>query len=460
MEIRKSLMIIAIILLNAIFTGAQTTAFVRVNVIPMDKERILTNQTVIVRKGVISRIGVSGKIRIPADAVKIDGRGKYLMPGLVDFHVHLRDKSELASYLLFGVTTVVHMSGPTGNVPDIIALRKEIRDNKLLGPNIYTTGRILDGDPPIYPGVSTAISTPEEAKKAVEEQYRAGVDFIKVYNNLSSVLLTAIIEAAHQRGLAVLGHIPRHEGRQQAMQTALNSKLDMIAHSEEFFFTYFYGDIDNIVKSGRIPQLDLTEIPRVVNLVKDSGTAVTPNLSFVAMTRRQIDNFDSVLSDPEIKYLHPDVLAMWRNQNPTLRPDFKRFDLREKGKYSFLQKLVPALQNGGVLLLLGTDSSASGLFPGKSAHLELQELVKAQLTPFQTLTIGTRNAGEFIKSHVKGADIFGKVSIGQRADLILLNANPLESIDNIAKIAGISLRGRWLSRRRLEKIRNQELLSQ
>jgi imidazolonepropionase-like amidohydrolase len=434
-------------------------AFVHVTVIPMTRDGVLKDQTVIIERDRITQIGPAASIRLPPNALQINGRGKYLMPGLVDFHVHLRDPSELLSYLAHGVTTVVQMSGPTGNVPDLPALRRRIAAGEVLGPNVYTTGRILDGNPAINPGVSTVVSTPEEARRVVEEQYRTGVDFIKVYNNLTSEVLRAIVEAAHQRGLAVLGHLPRRDGRPQALQTALTAGQDMIAHGEEFFFTYFYGDADSLLARNLPPQPDRSKIPSVVRLVWESGTAVTPNLSFVAMTRRQLDHLDAVLSAPEARYLHPNVIAMWREQNPTRRPDLARFSLRERAKYAFLKDLIPALQAGGVLLLLGTDSSAPGMFPGQSAQLELQELVAAGLTTYQALATGTSNAGQFIKRHVRGAETFGTVSPGQRADLLLLDANPLTGIDNISQIAGVTVRGRWLSKGELERVRSDAVNS-
>lgn len=439
--------------------GRRPLAFVHVNIISMTGDSVLKDQTVIIERERITQIGPAASIRLPRNALQIDGRGKYLMPGLTDFHVHLRDPSELLSYLAHGVTTVVHLSGPTGNIPDVLALRRRVAAGEIPGPNVYTSGHVLDGNPAIYPRVSTVISTPEQAKLTVAEQHRAGVDFIKVYNNLSSDVLRAVVEAAHQRGLAVIGHIPRRDGRPQALQTALAAGQDMIAHGEEFFFTYFYGDADSLLKRNLPPQPDRSKIPSVVRSVRESGTAVTPNLSFVAMTRRQLDNLDAVLSDPEARYLHPNVFARWREGNPTLRPDRARFSLSERAKYAFLKDFIPALQAGGVLLLLGTDSSAAGMFPGKSAHLELRELVEAGLTPYQAMATGTRNAGQFIKSHVRGAESFGTVSPGQRADLLLLKANPLTKIDNISQIAGVTVRGRWLSNGELERMRSDDINS-
>jgi Amidohydrolase family len=428
-------------------------AFVNVNVIPMTEDVVLTNETVIVQQGKIIKIGPAASTRVPGDARKIDGRGKYLMPGLVDFHVHLRDKSELLSYLAHGVTSVVHLSGPTQNVPNVLDLRRRITAGEVLGPNVYTTGHILDGNPPIFPNVSTVVLSPQEARRVVAKQHRDGVDFIKVYNNLEPAVLREIIKEAHKLGLAVVGHIPRRVGRPQALRAALEAGQDMIAHGEEFFFTHFYGETDRLVASGQLPQPDRAQIPEVVKWVREAGVVVTPNLSFVAMTRQQLDNFESLLTDPEFRYLHPNVEANWRAQNPARRRDREQFELRERAKYPFVQDLVRALNAGGVPLLLGTDSSAPGMFPGKSSHLELQELVKSGLTPFQAIATGTRNPGLFIKRHVRGAESFGTISPGARADLLLLDANPLTGIDKLSQVVGLTVRGVWLSRDEIETMR-------
>src|SRR5215207_5460373 len=119
-------------------------AILDVNVIPMDSERVLRNQTIVVRNGLIAAIGATGSVAIPSGAQTIDGSGKYVLPGLTDFHVHLRDTTELLSYLAHGVTTVVHLSGPLGNVPDVLELRRRISEGDILGPTVYTSGRILD----------------------------------------------------------------------------------------------------------------------------------------------------------------------------------------------------------------------------------------------------------------------------------------------------------------------------
>jgi imidazolonepropionase-like amidohydrolase len=173
---------------------------------------------------------------------------------------------------------------------------------------------------------------------------------------------------------------------------------------------------------------------------------VIPNLSFVAMTRAQLDDLRSVLDDPEAAYLAPAVREMWERQNPTTRGDLDRFDRRERAKYPFLLRLTAALHGGGVPLLLGTDASAPGLFPGKSAHVELRELVKAGLTPYQALSAATRTPGEFIARHFRSEPV-GTITPGARADMILLRANPLDDIANAQAIEGVFVAGRWTASR-------------
>lgn len=176
---------------------AETVAIVDVAVLPMTSERVLRDHTVIVAGGVITRIGPRASVVIPPHAQRIDGRGRYLIPGLIDTHVHLRDVSELRSYLAYGVTSVIHQSGPVGNVPDVLRLGAQVLAGEVTGPTVYATGRMLDGNPPIYPNTSVAIRTVEEAQSAVARQVEAGADFIKVYNNLPGAALRAAVAAAH-----------------------------------------------------------------------------------------------------------------------------------------------------------------------------------------------------------------------------------------------------------------------
>jgi len=436
-------------------TGDGAVAFTNVNVLPMDTERVVRGQTVVVRDGVIVQVGPLDAVEVPSGARRIDGADRYLLPGLADLHIHLRSIDELASYLAHGVTTVLHMSGAMGGAPDLLRYRDEIARGTRPGPALYTTGPILDGSPPVFAGVSIVVTTPAEARRTVAAQHEAGYDFIKVYNNLTPELLGAAVEAAHERGMAVLGHIPRKAGREQALQQALGAGLDVIAHGEEYFFTYFYAGVDSLLDRGEVPYPMEARIPGAVEMTREAGAAVIPNLSFPAMTRRQLDDLDGVQADAEARYLHPDVRAMWEAQNPTGRPDLERFDRREQAKYAFLRRLTKSLNDAGVPLLLGTDASAPGMYPGASAHLELRELVAAGLTPYEALLTGTRNAGAFIERSARGAEPFGTVAPGQRADLLLVRGNPLQDIAAVSDIDGVMVRGRWLTRDEIERMRRR-----
>jgi hypothetical protein len=426
-----------------------------VNLLPMDSAYVLKGQTLIIKNGTIAELGLTENIIIPEDAEVINGNGHYLLPGLTDFHIHLRSPDELISYLFHGVTAVVHTSGAMNGAPDLLRYKKQLAIGLMTGPQLYLTGPILDGDPPIFAGVSVSITSPGEASRIVAEQKREGYDFIKVYNNLTPDLLNAITREAQNQNMAVIGHIPRKAGRDQALQHALDAGMDMIAHGEEYFFTYFYARVDSLLGIGEIPHPDENRISSAVRISREAGVYVTPNLSFVAMTRKQLDSLENVFSDPETRYLHPDVLEMWREQNATKRDGLEEFDKREQAKYVFLKKFTGALQEAGVPLLLGTDASAPGLFPGKSAHSELYELVMAGLTPFEALTAGTRNAGVFIGQNVLNTEPFGVIKAGQKANLILVEGNPLEDIRKISNIRGVMTEGRWYTRENLHEMRNK-----
>lgn len=434
-----------------IVSSDQPVAFINVQVIPMDKERVLKDQTVIVRDGKIEAIGSSKKLKPPKGAFVIDGHGQYLLPGLSDLHIHLRSTDELISYLAYGVTTVLHLSGSMSGAPDILGYRSRLSRNEMTGPTLYATGPNVDGDPPIFPGVSVAVKTPEDAQRVVEEQKRAGYDFIKVYNRIPPQAYEALMLAARKHNIAVIGHIPRQVGAERALKAG----QAMIAHGEEYFFTFFGGPSDSVNRPENRRAIDESKIHFIAKATLDAQAAVMPNLSFIASTKRQLDDITGVLGDPETRYLHPNVLNMWKSNNPTKRRDLDQFIEREKIKYALVKKMTKAMNHSGVQLLMGTDSSAPGLFPGQSAHLELREMIDAGLTPYQAIVAGTKNAGRFISKHVKGTDNFGIIAIGHRADLILLSENPLKDITALSRLRGVMARGRWMTAEQLQRMRDE-----
>ena len=418
--------------------------------------RSVPGQTVLIRDGAIESVGAAGSVDVPEDARYVSLAGKYLLPGLIDFHVHLRSTSELLSYLRHGVTTVVQLSGGLGGAPDILQYRRELDTGQRVGPTLYASGPIIDGDPPLNPGVSVAVGDEAETLVAVRAQSDAGYDLIKVYNRLPTDLLGPLVDEAHRLGMPVIGHVPRPDDRSTALQAALTSGLDVIAHGEEVFFTYFHAGVDSLLDLGRIPWRSTEDVDRVTGWLLDAGTAVIPNLSFVAATRTQLDSIDALWRDPEFEHLEPDVQRFWRTGGfAETVEDLERFSRRELAKEAFLDELTVAFQRAGVPLLLGTDASYVGLFPGTSAHLELARLVEAGLTTAEALAAATGTPGTFLYDHGLSAAPLGAITEGARADLLVLDADPLADIDAVSDIAAVVSRGRLYSMEELDRLRER-----
>ena len=424
-------------------------AIVGVTVVPMDSDRVLPNQTVIVSGGRIRAIAETASTPIPPQAIRIDANGQYLVPGIADLHVHLRGADEYESYVANGVTTVMHLGSSPRHARELLSHRDEIRAGTRHGPNIYTTERIIDGDPPAS-NSAHRISTPDTARAQVETIGKNGFDFIKTYNNVSEVVFAATVAEARKQGLPVIGHIPRNF----APATAFAGGLDAVVHTEEFFFTWFKGP-RSIVDMDRSYRADLSTLPGLIALLKDNDVAVMPNLSFTYTNFVMWDGLENLWNDPEVRYMHPDTLFGWQVSNINRREEIENFVVRGQWKYDLMQELTREFQKAGILQVLATDASAPGLFPGKSAHRELTELVKAGLTNFEVLSIATRNAGEFVRRYIDSEARFGQLLPGYRADFVLLADNPLEDVRNMRSIRGVAVNGRWQDQEALQRGRDE-----
>lgn len=193
-------------------------AFVDVNVVPMDGAAVLEHRTVIVEGDRIARIAPAGEVTPRPGVTAIDGRGRYLMPGLADMHAHYQSKECAALFLANGVTTVRVMWGR----PHHLKERDRIARGERIGPAMVCAGNIVDGDPPTWGGM-TSIGDPAEADAAVEAQHRQGYDFVKVYNLLSPIVFDAIIEAAGRRNMQVAGHLPAAVSIEHALRAGMAS---------------------------------------------------------------------------------------------------------------------------------------------------------------------------------------------------------------------------------------------
>ncbi len=408
-------------------------AFIDVTVIPMDRERTISHQTVVVHKSRIVEVKDSNKVTLPDGVVQIDGRGMYLIPGFVDMHVHAHSPQDLALFVARGVTSVRNMRGSQYH----LALRNLIAEEKLLGPTLYTCGAIFDGAPPTGESV-TVVETEDEARQMVAEQKQAGYDCIKVYTRLSRHVYKAIMSAAKEHGMTVAGHVPTDVGLDLALALHQNS----IEHLTGYMGAISDGSSEPVNGAKVIKESD---IPLVSKDTAQSGVWNCPTLvvqqNYASATEIQNDK-----NNPGLKYIPPVRLAMW---DPSRERRFEGTDFQAiKRGISVLQKMVYSLQKQGAGLLLGTDAPSRFVVPGFSVHRELKNLVESGLTPYEALTTATRNPAIFMKA----ASEFGTINKGKRADFVLLKADPLKDISHTEEIAGVMVRGRWFAEPKLNAI--------
>ena len=206
-------------------TDEPVVAFVDVNVLPMDTERVLANQTVVVEGPTIVAMGPSDTVVVPDEALEIQGNGTaYLMPGLADMHIHLAQHSAswLPLFLVNGVTTVLNLRG----APSHLKLRQGVLDGSILGPTIYTSGPFAN---------QPALKTPEDAERVVRAQKKAGYDFIKIHGKLTRETFERVMEVAREEGIPVTGHAPRN----LSFNAVLDVGMPSIVHAEELLYTYW-----------------------------------------------------------------------------------------------------------------------------------------------------------------------------------------------------------------------------
>jgi hypothetical protein len=400
------------------------TAFIDVNIVPMDRERVLAHHTVIVRDGRIDSIGPADQVTVPRDAQRVEGGGNsWLLPGLADMHTHLGSLEDAGLYLAGGVTTVLQMGGE-GKVDPILNLRAALSQGAM-APQIFFAF-MIDGPMPAAGG--WPIHSSEEARFAVRVAKERHYDFVKVYNGVKSEEFDAIVDEARKAGLAVLGHGVRSVG----LPAGLFRGQVMVAHAEEFYYTVF----------GYKP--DASKLAAVVADTQRSGAYVTANLSAIDAIVRQWGKpevRERLLRDPLVPYMSPYSRLTWAS---SARNYSARNGDAMDTQLAFLKQFVGALAKEGVPLLAGTDSPLfPGLVPGAGINEELRTLVESGLSTYQALAAATRTPGEFIAKYVSGAERIGVVSPGARADLMLVAENPLTSLETLRKPRGVMSAGRW-----------------
>lgn len=425
----------------------QTMAFVNVNVVPFDRERILEGQTVIVRDGRIAEIGPASKTKAPAGAREIDGRGKFLMPGLADMHVHLfagTGQDDLAQqqmqlFLANGVTTIRNMIGK----PEHIVLRDKVAKREVLGPTIYTAG------PPL---LGNNVSTPEIAARVVTDQKKAGYDLLKVHEGLTPETYAAIATTAKRVGIPLAGHVTATVG----LKRALEAQQASIEHLDGYLQAMVADNSpvqptpSQVVLGPMLEHIDENKIPALAAATSKAGVWNDPTITLFKLVVSDTTP-EELLKWPEMQYIPAKMREGFAKQKQSTLG--KPVPLSERQRYLELRnKMLVALRAAGAKLLIGPDSPQFFLVPGFATHRELQSFVEAGLTPYQAIEAATRNPAEYFATTMKTPRDFGTVEVGMRADLLLLNSNPLQSVANLSKREGVMVRGRWLPESELRQM--------
>jgi imidazolonepropionase-like amidohydrolase len=436
---------------------SEITAFESVSVIPMDADRVLSNQTVLTRDGRITAIGPAGTLSIPPQTRRIDGRRSFLMPGLVDMHVHLMDGDEMADefpmFLAYGITTIRQMSG----APSVLAMRRKVSAGEVWGPKMFTVGVLIDGSPPVFHGGSVVVTTPEQARETVNQQKQAGYDEVKVYDNLLLPQYDAVVAEAARVGIPVVGHVPKDvsvEHALQAHQASIEHLMGYLTYVQRadspFVFRHRaldpeagtahsvgHADKDLLEMTQWVDPARITEIAK---LTAAAGTWNVPTLVQLANAKRK-EEYTQAWKRPGMQYATKSMRDWWNSDADSSDPAARARLL------SVRLSLVRALHQAHAKLLAGTDTPHPFVLPGLSLHDELHNFIAAGLTPYEALWSATRGPAEFLGAPKE----FGVVASGARADLVLLEANPLTDIDNALRIVGVMVRGRWLSKDRLQQ---------
>jgi imidazolonepropionase-like amidohydrolase len=426
--------------------------------------------TVIIRGTKILTIGPSASTPIPNRASVINATGKFVIPGLADMHIHLTGSGEpdgsrqfiLPLLIANGITTVRDMGG---YLDGLKKLRHEIESGERLGPQIFFAGPYLDGNPPSFQP-SIVVQNAPEAQAAVHQLKADGADFIKVQSRLQPVAYFAIATAAQKEGIRFVGHVPDSISPFAASEAGQSS----IEHLTGILLAC--SSRENELRQQQIPAPPPGETPaqEVVRQRKwqqevldsysrEKADALFSN--FVTKQTWQVPTFPLLLdlayltpgkvqaNDPRLKYIPGNVRKIWEQGNKGILANRTEADFAQRAELTKRsQAAVRDMNAAGVRMLAGTDSAAPNVFPGFALHESIADLVEAGLTPMKALQAATSAPAEFLDLSAQQ----GTITPGKRADLLLLDANPLDDIHNTQKIRAVIVNGKLLDRAALDAI--------
>jgi imidazolonepropionase-like amidohydrolase len=406
----------------------------------MTSDRVLTDQTVIVEGNRIIVVGPRKSTPVPKGATVIDGSGKYLIPGLAEMHAHVpggqaSDADINRVMYLFaahGITTIRGMLG----APRHLELRGRLERGEVVGPQLITTGPSLNGN---------SVGDWATAKRLVEEQQQAGYDLLKIHPGIQREPFDTLAATARRVKIRFAGHVPLDVGLDRALAAPYWSIDHLDGYVEAMAVpaggsalpaSQFFGA--NLATS-----LDTTRIPALAARTRAAGVWNVPTQVLFENLASE-EPGEAMAARPEMQYMPAAVSAQWVEAKKNLGNQLGQANLARL--VVVRRQLIKALQDAGAGLLLGSDAPQIWNVPGISTHRELESLVAAGLTPYQALTTGTVNVGRYLGREGE----MGTIEAGRRADLVLLEANPLDDIRNSRKVSGVVLNGHWMDRATLD----------
>ncbi|MGB7395637.1 MAG: amidohydrolase family protein [Pricia sp.] len=430
------------------------TLIANTNIVDVRSGEILENRQVVVDSGKIK--SVSETIENPdAYANRIDAEGKFLMPGLAEMHAHIpqpptsqeRVEDVLFLYLSNGITTIRGMLGH----PEHLQLRNQVAIGEIMGPRIFTSSPSLNGN---------TVKTPEEAADKVAAYQKEGYDFLKIHPGIQLEVFDQLVKTADSVGIRFAGHVPVDVGIRRALESRYASidhvdgfleglvpESENVDPTENGFFGYNFS-----------PLADTTKIDELVQLAAENEVWIVPTQSLFTKWFAPTE-VDEMLRLPEMKYMPSATLEDWKRRKQESTGEDSGFDEQQWQKFDSIRKqLIKSLSENGHGMLLGSDAPQLFNVPGFSIQKEMRDMADAGMSNLEIIRSGTINPAIYFDME----DIFGEVEEGLAADLILLEANPLESLDAFGQLLGVMVQGKWLPKneidQRLAKIAEQNQL--
>jgi hypothetical protein len=384
----------------------------------MDRQGVLPDQTIVTRGAYIVLLGPSSKVKVPNNTTVIEGKGKFVMPGLIDMNVQILGEEELPLYLANGVTTVLNLNGRSAH----IGWRKRIESGALLGPNIISTG-------PRYFSAKTL----QEGKSAVDSQANAGFDAVFAYSGMNNQTFKSVVSEAKAKGMLVFGSIPRASG----LLGVAEAKVPIIK-TEEVMNSYLAAS----------PDLQVG-INNAAKIISDSKVPLVASFVSGIHTLRQAESLPMFLQRTPIHYLAPWQRELWMPGENVIQKRFgdKQFHGSMVSGLENQRELIRQIHRFGGNVLVGTDANSVGVVPGFSIVEEIQNLQKLGLTNYQALRSATVDSARALNRTLA----VGSISSGKRADLLLLDRNPLTDLANLKTLNGVMCRGYWNPSMKLKK---------